>query len=280
MKTAIVLGTFDGIHDGHRAVIAAADGYKSVALTFNLPPKTAVGSDAQLLMTPDDRKARLYDLGVNRVVMMNFEDVQNVSAEKFLEYIKNEYDPALISCGFNYRFGTAAQGDVDMLSNFCGENGIRLAVAQPVEYCGVPVSSTALRRLITAGEVFTANKMIYKGFSFTRPVERGDRRGREIGFPTANQRYPEVMVKPKFGVYTSRVIIDGKEYDAVTNIGIRPTFETAYVGCETYIKDFSGDLYGKKMTLNLVSFLREEKQFASLQELKEAISADIAKAFD
>lgn len=280
MKTAIALGTFDGIHTGHRAVIEKTEGYKSVAVTFRVPPKLIFAASPQLLMQPEERLAHLKTLGIDEVDILKFEAVEHMPPEDFLEGLKNKYNPSRIICGFNYRFGFEARGNIDTLRAFCNENDIEFLCVNPVEAEGEVVSSSLIRKLIANGEVQRANALMYGGFSFSAPVVQGDHRGRELGFPTINQRYPSQLVTPKFGVYASQVVLDGVSYSAITNIGVRPTYRTATVGCETFINGFSGNLYGKIIRVRLKKFIREEKKFDSFEELKTAISKDIENLFD
>ncbi len=275
MKTAIVLGTFDGLHAGHRAVIEKATDLFSVAVTFDIPPKSVLTGKPQLLMLPDERERRLKALGINQVDMQQFEKVKNIEAEKYLEILKEKYNPKRIVCGFNYAFGKGARGDKALIADFCQKNDIEFICVPPVMIDDKVVSSTYIRQLIRNGNIEEASSQIYGGFSFAAPIVHGDARGRQLGFPTANQMYPTDLVDLKFGVYTSRVTVNGKQYSAVTNIGIRPTYETKSVGCETYIKDFSGDIYGEKMTTELLRFVREERKFSSIDELKQAILNDV-----
>lgn len=275
MKTAIALGTFDGLHKGHRAVISETRPYYSIAVTFYVPPKSVLSNEPQLLILPKDRESRLKDLGVNQVVMQDFDKVRDIEASQYVEDLCKQYNPSRIVCGFNYRFGKKALGNTDFLADFCSRKGIEFCCVSP-QYEGESIiSSTAIRECIKNGEVQTASKLLYGGFSFTAQVLHGDARGRKIGFPTANQIYPELLVKPKFGVYKSRVTVDGKCYDGVTNIGIRPTYKTDTVGCETYIKNFEGNIYGEEIRLELLRFMRKEQKFNSLAELKSAILNDV-----
>ena len=275
MKTAMVLGTFDGLHAGHRAVIEKAAGFFSIAVTFDIPPKSVITGEPQLLMLPDERARRLNALGINQVKMQSFEKVRDIDASEYLEQLKQKYNPQRIVCGFNYRFGRNAAGDTSLIAEFCQKNGIEFICVPPVEKDGKVLSSTHIRNLIREGNMTDATSMIYGGFGFTAPVLHGDARGRQLGFPTANQEYPKDLVRLKFGVYISRVTVDGKGYKAITNIGIRPTYQTDMVGAETFIKDFSGDIYGKQMTTELISFVREEQKFLSIDELKNAILNDV-----
>lgn len=275
MKTAIVLGTFDGLHAGHRAVIEKATGFFGIAVTFDIPPKSILTGEPQLLILPEERAKRIKQLGINGVEMQNFNEVKDVEAADYLNILKQKYNPSRIVCGFNYRFGRGAEGDTKLLAEFCHNNGIEFICVPPVKKDGITVSSTNIRNLIREGKTSEASSQIYGGFSFTAPVLHGDARGRTLGFPTANQIYPEWLVKAKRGVYVSRVTVDGKEYKAVTNLGIRPTYQTDTVGCETFIKGFSGDIYGCDMKTELLYFVREERKFSSVGELKNAILNDV-----
>lgn len=275
MKTAIVLGTFDGLHAGHRAVIKKADGFFSTAVTFDVPPKSILTGEPQLLILPKERERRIKSLGINQVEMQSFEAVRKIEACDYLKLLKQKYNPDRIVCGFNYRFGNKALGNTEMLERFCAENGIEFVCVPPVETNGKVISSTYIRALIREGDMAQAVSQIYGGFEFEAPVLHGDSRGRILGFPTANQEYPRDLVRLKHGVYISRVTIDGKKYKAITNIGVRPTYPVDTVSCETFIKDFSGDIYDKIIKTELLSFVREEQRFSSADELKSAVLNDI-----
>ncbi len=275
MKRAVILGTFDGLHKGHRAVIKSARGYEISAVTFVVPPKAVMTGKNELLMTYTDRRKGLLTLGVNEVVPLEFEKIRDMSAPDFLDMINSRFSPALIACGFNYRFGKGAEGDIEMLKRYCDGHGIELRVCEPQSENGETVSSSLLRELIKNGEMERASNAMAFGFSFTALVIDGDHRGRTIGFPTINQKYPDALVKPKFGVYRVEVDIDGEIFSGIANIGHRPTYETFDVCSETFIKNFSGNLYDRYITVKPVEFLRAERRFASLDELKTAIENDV-----
>ncbi|MBO4693033.1 MAG: hypothetical protein J5659_01385 [Clostridia bacterium] len=277
MRTAVVLGTFDGLHEGHRAVLAEAAGYYTVAVTFDIPPKAFFGGSHELLMTPEDKSAGLKALGVSEILTLDFSRVFNMSPEEFFNLLKEKYKPALIVCGFNYRFGSGAKGDTERLFSLCKESKIRFKCVACVGG-EQPICSSVLRKMILSGDVSSANKQIFGGFGFASPVIHGDARGRTLGFPTINQKFPEVLVKPKFGVYKSKVIIGDKEYDGVTDVGVRPTFMTDFIGCETFVKDFNEDIYDSEVRLKLIDFIRKEEKFSTAEALKSAVAADIKSA--
>lgn len=275
MKTAIILGTFDGLHAGHRAVIEKAAGFFTVAVTFDIPPKSIITGEPQMLILPQEREKRLKELGVSKVEMQRFSDIRNIDAEAYLNQLKQKYNPNKIICGFNYHFGYKAQGDAKLLESFCNKNKIEFVCVPPVKNGNTIISATYLRNLIREGKIDEAAPQIYGGFNFTAPVLHGDARGRLLGFPTANQKYPKDLLKVKYGVYVSRVTIDKKEYMALTNIGVRPTYLSDHITCETFIKNFKGQIYEKQVTTELLSFVREEQRFSSADELKSAILNDL-----
>ncbi len=274
-KTAIALGTFDGVHLGHRAVLNLPKELKKVAVTFKKPPKMELSRGRGLIISSDEKCRRLEKLGIDEICQLEFKDVREMRAQDFLEFLKEKYEPCFISCGFNYRFGKNGEGNTETLSQFCKSNGIDLKCCDSVCHNGTPVSSTIIREMLSSGEIEKANILLSEPFSFTAQVISGDKRGRTMGFPTINQKYPQELVKIKFGVYETLVECEGKEYIGITNIGVRPTFETDFVICETHILDFTGDLYGNEVKITPQRFLREEKKFSTLEELRSQIDADL-----
>lgn len=272
---AVALGMFDGVHLGHQAVINSAtkENLKSVAITFSsLPFKTG-----GWLMTKEQKEAELKRLGIDEVFFLDFCEVCDMYPEEFLSYISKLFPIKKICCGFNYRFGIRAQGDTAFLKDYCEKNGIELEISDMVEYSGQAVSSTYIRSLISNGKIKRATALLSRPFSFKAKVSRGDQRGRTIGFPTTNQVYPDDIVTPKFGVYKTTVLIDDTEYSGITNIGLRPTYRNDFVSAETFIKDYSDNCYGKEIEITLLDFIRPEKKFDSIDDLKAAITEDLSK---
>lgn len=279
MKNAVVLGTFDGVHLGHKAVIDKAKGCFVTAVTFEKAPRAYLDENIKALMTGDDRIERLKTLGVNETVMLDFNEVKDISALDFLESIRKKYNPSLICCGYNYHFGKNAEGNTEFLAEYCNKHNIELSVAECVKMDSQAVSSTFIREKISLGKVEAANIMLGYNFGFKGEIINGDKRGRTLGFPTINQAFPLCLTPPLFGVYETKVKINGKGYRAITNIGLRPTFLTDKISCETYIEDFSGDIYGDNVDLRFVKFIREEKKFDSIEQLKNAIANDVKAVF-
>lgn len=276
MQNAVALGTFDGIHKGHLSVLNIPDNYNKTALIFRIPPKCVKKGVIELLLTPEEKILKLKNMGF-AVSVLDFNEVEKLSAAEFLEYVNRRFSPALISCGFNYRYGYGGDGDTAQLGEFCGEKGIILKVANPVTEEGKPISSSLIRKLLKSGDIAHANRLLGYDFSFVSEVIKGDGRGKTLGFPTINQRYPQNLTPPKFGVYESKILIDGKTYKGITNIGVRPTFPSDFIISETFIKDFTGDLYGRSLRVSLKSFLRDEKKFSSVEELKIQVLKDIER---
>lgn len=270
-SVAIALGTFDGLHIGHKAVLNGASGDKKIALTFETPPKS--GDNPALLITSNEKNAQLKKMGFEPIVL-DFKSIKNLSPLEFLIWVRDEYNPSLISSGFNFKFGKNAIGDSALLDKFCNENNIKYSCADAVIFDNEPVSSTRIRRYVADGQVLKAAWMLNRYFMYETSVVHGDERGRTIGFPTINQNFPMELVVPKFGVYASMVEIGGKLYPAVTDIGVRPTFKTDHVISETHILDFENNVYEKNARVWLVDFLREEKRFENIDQLKSAISKD------
>lgn len=276
MTVSLALGTFDGLHKGHRAVLSAALTAKAdrkVALCFSSPPKLP---DTPPLMTPGQKKTELLALGFDEVVLLDFAAEKDRSAKDFLENLINTYDVKSLSCGFNYRFGKGASGDTALLAAFCEEHGIDLSVAAPVMYEEEPISSSRIRAALTAGDGASATAMLGAPYAVTATVLHGDARGRTIGYPTVNQQ-PSGVLLPRFGAWRTAVILDGKEYPSLTNVGFRPSFPTEKPGMETYILHYSGDLYGKTVTVAFYEYLRGEQTFSSVEDLAAAIGADVAR---
>ena len=279
MSNGIALGTFDGIHSGHRAVLDSIKKYRRIAVTFKTPPKSVLTGVSELLMTPEDKHQALYDYGIDVVDMPDFSDIRDMSPEYFLDCICDKYDPAAIACGFNYRFGKNAVGNTEYLREYCDKKGIKFLCAAQVKRDGQAVSSSLIREYIADGRIKEANSEILDGFGFSAEVIHGDHRGRTIGYPTINQVFPVCLVKPKFGVYGVEVEIDDHCFKAITNLGYRPTFKTPIVTAETYIPHFLGDLYGRRLRIKLEKFIRPEQRFSSVDELKNAIESDVHMFF-
>lgn len=277
MKNALMLGTFDGVHIGHKRVLQIEGDYKKIAVTFAKSPKSVISGVNEAITTFADKCRILKNIGIDEVHPLDFELVRDIKAQDFLGYLYKEYKPSLISCGFNYNFGKNGEGNHALLAEFCKKNDITLRCVPPVKCKESVVSSTLIRNYLRAGEIERANELLSEPFCFSAEVRHGEKRGRTIGFPTINQVYPNELVEIKFGVYKVKVTVDGKEYFGIADIGHRPTYPTNEVVSETFIKNFSGDLYGKTVKITPIGFIREEIKFDSLEQLKDRIAKDLNK---
>ncbi len=284
-KTAVALGNFDGLHKGHFAVINEAvieknNGLLPCILTFDShPQQTLRGSAPKKIMTRSLCERETAELGC-KTIRIPFEGVRNMTPEEFFgEILIKQLNVGFVSCGFNYRFGKNGEGTAETLRKLCEKAEIVFRCAEEVLYEGEIISSTRIRQSIENGEIENANKMLGRYFAYDFEVVHGDRIGKKIlGFPTINQIFPEWHVVPKNGVYASMTEVDGKLYPSMTNIGKRPTVGGEELRSETCIIGFSGDLYGTHTKVSLISFIREEKKFPSLEALSAQLKIDSEKA--
>ncbi|MGA2756234.1 MAG: bifunctional riboflavin kinase/FAD synthetase [Solirubrobacteraceae bacterium] len=269
---AVAVGTFDGVHLGHRAVIAGSD----TVLTFEPHPVAVVApSHMPKLLTPLERKAEIIaSLGVEELIVIRF-DAQFAahSAARFIdEVLVAKLAARTVSVGENFRFGAGAQGDAGLLAADARFDA-RIVALREVD--GEIVSSSHIRSLIAAGEVARAAVLLGGAYELRGVVVAGDRRGRELGFPTANIVPPEGLACPGHGVYAC--LADGRP--AAVSIGVRPTFGSGRAELiEAYVIDFDGDLYGTELRLSFLERLRGERRFETVQSLIEAMHADVGRA--
>lgn len=283
--TAVALGYFDGIHLGHQAVLGKAlekaeeKGLTPVVMLFDIHPRKLLTGKVPPMLLSEERKRLLLKKMGFEVFDFDFRKAMNYSPEEFEEKILlTELNAKVVVCGYDYHYGKGGKGSPETLKDELTPRNIEVYSLSPVYLGEETVSSTKIRHLINDGEIEKANSMLGDYFTYDFTVERGDGIGHKMGFPTINQFFPEDFIIPKYGVYASRVRLDGRYYSAVTNVGIRPTVSGESLRSETCIFNFEGDLYGRNVEVSLLKFLREEKKFASLSELKEAVSKDIMKA--
>ena len=279
-KTVYALGFFDGVHLGHGALLRScrdlADeiGCEAGVVTFEGHPEGLVrGSAPQLINTAADREKLLREnYRVDRVVSLPFDrSLMEMPWQDFFRKLTDEYRAAGLVCGHDFRFGYRGQGNAELLSQACREAGIPCVVVPEQRLEGVTVSSTHIRGLLEAGEMERAVEFLGHPHILSGEVVSGRQLGRTIGVPTANLRLPDGILVPRFGVYCCKAVVDGKVYPAVTNVGTRPTVEGHHITVEPWLLDFAGDLYGRKITLEFYKFLRPERKFDSLEELKDEI---------
>lgn len=281
--SAVALGFFDGVHMGHRAVISAAvasarqNGLAPRVFTFR-PEGSAPASKEglTLLQTEEQKEAILDSLGVEEVVCPPFGDFRALTPEQFVrDLLGRTLRARELFCGFNYHFGRGGAAGVPELTALCEPLGIRVTALPPVLWQGEVVSSTRIRRCIRAGEADKAAEMLQSPFTLTAEVVHGKRLARTLSWPTINQLFPPDFTIPRHGVYWSQVELGGRTWDGVTNVGIKPTLHETNLTMETYILDYSGDLYGRSIPVRLLRFLRPEQQYPTVQALSQRIHEDI-----
>lgn len=282
-----VIGNFDGVHLGHRALIASARataagaGKPLAVITFEPHPRRFFMPAAPpFRLDALETKARvLSELGVAIVLALPFDGALAAqSPEEFIDHIlERDLGLSHVVVGYDFTFGKARAGDTKMLAELGRKHGIGVTVIAPQGDNAEVFSSTRVRRLLEAGEVADANRILARPWEIVGTVEHGDKRGRELGYPTANVALTDFQI-PKLGIYAVRAVVDDERYDGVASLGIRPTFDQTEVKLEVYLFDFRGDLYGRSMRVEFHGFIRPEEKFAGVEALKATIAADVEAA--
>lgn len=258
-RHAVALGDFDGMHLAHKTVVTGAEDVTIYCVNnkFSLLQKS------------------IFEARYRNAVFADFDEIKSLSGEEFIENILiKKFGAEMILCGFNFRFGKNASWSALDMRKYLEKLDIWVRILDAQDYESLPISSTRIRKAVSEGRIVSANEMLGYNFTYEAEVIRGDMRGRTIGFPTINQHLPESLITPKFGVYESKVIIDGREYKAFTNIGMRPTWRVEKPLSETHIFGFEGDLYGRTVAVELLRYLRSEKTFKNVDELKRQLDYD------
>jgi len=283
----LTIGSFDGVHLGHQQIIrqltagAHAAGAPVVVLTFFPHPSVVLrGKENPFYLTmPEEKADILYAMGVDYVVIYPFDrQVASIEAQAFIEMLKHHLGFSQLWVGYDFALGRNREGNVPRLKQLGEEYAYRLQVVDPFKIGGEVVSSSRIRRALEQGQVNTASELLGRRYRLCGMVMEGDGRGKQIGIPTANLEIALERAVPGAGVYACQVIRKGTVYPAVTNIGVRPTFEKDPVPprVETHILDFSQDLYGEQIELEFVAHLRDEQRFDSVEALVSQIHRDIA----
>ncbi len=286
MSLSCAVGNFDGVHKGHLALLQKAAEKNgcthSAVWTFATHPRVCMGDENFSELTTTGQKLALFaDAGIELAILEDFPAVKDMSPEDFaVKLLYGRCGVRTAVCGYNFRFGKNAAGTPALLSKEFSRLGADVITVDAVKTAeGEIISSSAIRALIEGGNIGKANEMLGREFTVSLPVSEGHKLGRTLGLPTINQVFPSGCVIPRHGVYAAKCNIKGKEYIAVANVGVRPTVteNIENINCETHIIDFSGNLYGEVVSVRLCCFLRDEKKFSSVAELKSAITADILK---
>lgn len=286
-RRAIALGFFDGVHIGHAALLnkakerAAEIGAIPSVLSFDIHPDTLVfGREVPLINSAIAREDIIRrQFGIENVVFIHFNQrVMHMPWREFIQQIVDELGAAWIVVGHDFTFGDRGEGNAARLTEYCNENGIGCDVIPPVMKDGVVVSSTYIRKLIQDGDMERANEFLGHPHMLADTVHSGYHLGTKMGTPTINMYFPEGVLIPRRGVYAAKVVLeDGSSHISVTNVGVRPTVSDAgTVSVESYILDFSGNLYDRQARVEFYKFLRDERKFADYEELAAQIQTDAA----
>jgi riboflavin kinase/FMN adenylyltransferase len=286
--SVMALGNFDGLHIGHQQLIcrakelADASGLPASVLTFDPHPRQVLGlGHYNNLLTPLEEKARVLNrLGVQTAYVVNFtSEFASLSAEEFVFRFLAALNPQTVVVGFDYAFGRGGKADASVLKKLAEQIGIYVEIVGAVNRYGEKVSSTLIREKLSYGDIRLVNELLGRPYAVSGHVVHGEKRGRLLGFPTANIQLSESYSLPKNGVYLVCVHVGSQSFAGVMNIGTKPTFhDQAQRTLEAHLFQFDGDLYDRLVHVELLDFLRDEKKFFSVDELIAQIQADVQEA--
>jgi riboflavin kinase/FMN adenylyltransferase len=283
-ETLLTIGVFDGVHAGHHYLLeklqqrAAEKNLLSGVVTFKPHPQSVLHPHNQLpsLSNLEDRIRAFQELGVNIVAVLTFtHKVAQLSAREFMSLVKKQLRMRGIMVGPDFALGRGGEGNINMLRALGREMKFSVEVIPPFTINGEVVSSTLIRRALDQGDMRKVERLMGRYFHLIGKVITSDKRGRVLGFPTANLDIKPQQALPGNGIYATIAQVDGKKFPSATNIGIRPTFGEGGKTVETHLLNYKGDLYGKDMRLEFVQKLRDEQRFPSSEELKVQIEKDV-----
>lgn len=285
-NTVLSLGKFDGVHRGHDLLLEnlfqkKKEGLSAAIFTFNIPPRQNVEHAMQHVLTTNEEKMHLLEqLGVDYLIECPFtREIMCMEAQDFVRKIVRELHVKCFVVGDDFHFGHNRCGDYHMLRDMAEELGYEVIVVKKIKEDERDISSTFVREEVELGHIEKANHLLGYPYFVCGEVEHGKEIGRTIGIPTINLLPPKEKLLPPFGVYVSKVLIDGKEYHGVTNVGRKPTIAGENpVGVETHILDVAQDLYGKEVKVEFLKFVRPEQKFDSVESLKNQMQQDVATA--
>lgn len=281
----VTIGVFDGVHRGHQHLIgvllelARREGLASVAVTFNPHPRTVLrpGTALTYLTSLEERVELLQGQGLDSVGVLAFtSELAQLSAEDFLTLLVQELEMRLLVVGPDFALGRNRAGTIGVMREIGERLGFRVEVAPLLAEADEKVGSSAIRQALAAGDVERVGRLLGRPFSLRGPVVAGDRRGRTLGFPTANMAIGLDRALPAYGIYVTRAYVRESAYESCTSIGIRPTFDVEpRPVVETFILDFDEEIYGREMQIDLLHRLRGEERFASAEELVAQMEKDV-----
>ena len=280
----VALGMFDGVHLGHASVIRRAVEVAqkisgtAIVFTFSNHPLSVLSPETAPLMIGSRslRRDIFESLGVEVLIEIQFtKELSRKSPEEFLELLRDKISPAYVVTGPNYTFGRLGKGNGRMLLREGETYGFKAEICPAVTVDKKTVSSTKIRALIAEGDLNSANELLGRNFTYVSKVVNGDKRGRKIGFPTANLEIADNRAMLPNGVYIVRVKVGDEIFSGIANVGDNPTFKVAKRRLEVFIDNFSGDIYGEEIAVSFISKIRDEKIFASVDELKAQLNEDL-----
>lgn len=283
--TVMSLGKFDGIHRGHELLMEhlsakKEEGLSAVIFTFDIPPRKNVSNVEAKVLTTNEEKMHIFEqIGVDYLVECPFtEEIMCMEPEDFIEKMVRQLHVKCFVVGEDFHFGHNRRGDYKMLQSLAETYGYEVLVIEKMKEDVRDISSTFVREEVAAGNIEKANHLLGYRYFVTGKVLHGNHiGGSKLGVPTINQIPPEEKLLPPFGVYVTEVFIGEQKYRGITNVGCKPTIEGKNpVGVETHLLDFAEDVYGKVVTVEFLSRVREERKFASIGKLKEQLQNDIA----
>ena len=285
MKRILILGTFDGVHRGHQALLQKGKELQNelsaipTVVTFSPHPALVLGKKVKLLTLPKERRGLLEKQGVCVEEILFDEVFAAMPAQQYIDFLCRNYDPAAIIVGANHTFGAKGSGTPKLIVSMAAKYGYKVFIEPSVGYEQQPISSTRIREALQLGHIMKANEMLGYYYGISGTVEGGQRIGRTIGFPTANLAADPQKILPGQGVYVTIAKSGEKKYCAITNIGVRPT--VALHGeqtVESFLLNFDGELYEKEISLRFVHWLRPEKKFPDMKALSVQLAQDAAVA--
>jgi len=284
--TVISLGKFDGIHRGHELLLEQLlkkkrEGYATVIFTFDIPPKKALEEEDAKVLTTNEEKMHMFEsFGIDYLIECPFTpQVMSMEPEVFIEMLIKNLSVKYIVAGEDFRFGRNRRGDYRMLQKYAKELSYEAIILPKMKEEERDISSTFVREEIVAGRIERANNLLGYPYFVSGEVKHGNQIGRTIGFPTINLIPPENKLLPAFGVYITKVTIDGIVYQGVTNVGRKPTIEGENpVGIETHILDFRQDVYDKTVIVTFIKKIRDEQKFPNLDGLLAQLRLDVNEA--
>jgi riboflavin kinase/FMN adenylyltransferase len=283
LPNVATIGFFDGLHLGHRYMlehlisISNEKGLRNMVVTFSNHPRLlfSPNCDLKLLSTYDEKVELIEGCGVDYCLTLGFtHDMARFTSHDFLRLLAEKFHVKLLLVGYDHRFGCDLQSGFEDYRRYGVQLGIEVIQMRPLEKEDVTISSSKIRKLLYCGDVRTANLVLGYEYSMTGKVVDGAKIGRMIGFPTANLEISPLKLIPKQGVYAVRIFVDGKMHIGMLNIGVRPTVNGSDVSIEVHIIDYHSDIYGKKIKISFVQFIREEHKFDTLDTLKRQLEKD------